>query len=38
MENNVREESGLKFQFPENETVIQNSIETILINCRMQRV
>ena len=23
MENNVREESGLKFQFPENETVIK---------------
>ena len=23
MENNVREESGLKFQFPENDTVIK---------------
>lgn len=42
MENNIKEESRLKFQFAENDTVInlmiQNFIEITLINCQRQKV
>ena len=46
MENNIKEESRLKFQFAENDTVIKfddtkfyrNFIETTLTNCQRQKV